>query len=178
MQASAVRGLVQQGNSMEGGGEKGMAQKEQESVRCSESTQEPTVSPGTLVGFLGMRAITRWPARPQHTGMLASLLVSSACHARSVLCWRSFRGRSKQANQDARVVLACRWEKARNSRGEEVTRPVVRLEVEGRPVFITRISPEFKSTSVLVRPRPGWRVLKDYLSGMEDVRQGQQRKQR
>jgi hypothetical protein len=72
----------------------------------------------------------------------------------------------------------CRWEKARNSRGEEVTRPVIRMEQQGRPLIITRINPEFKSTSVLLRPRAGWRVLKDYLSGMEDVRAGAVRKQR
>jgi hypothetical protein len=57
-------------------------------------------------------------------------------------------------------------------------RPVVRLEQQGRPLVITRINPEFKSTSVLLRPRAGWRALKEYLSGMEDVRAGAVRKQR
>jgi hypothetical protein len=54
----------------------------------------------------------------------------------------------------------------------------VRIDQQGRPLIITRINPEFKSTSVLLRPRPGWRLLKDYLSGMEDVRAGAVRKQR
>lgn len=64
----------------------------------------------------------------------------------------------------------------RNSKGEEVTRPIVRIEIDGRPLIFTRINPESKSTSVLLRPRPNWRVLKDYLSGLEDVRQGLPRK--
>jgi hypothetical protein len=75
-------------------------------------------------------------------------------------------------------ISTCSWEKARNSRGEQVTRPVVRIEQQDRPLVITRINPESKSTSVLLRPRAGWRALKDYLSGMEDVRAGAVRKQR
>lgn len=71
-----------------------------------------------------------------------------------------------------------RWERVRTSKGEEVSRPVVRMEIDGRPLIFTRINPDSKSTSVLVRPRPNWRLLKDYLSGFEDVRQGLTRKQR
>eukprot|EP00878_Enallax_costatus_P017872 GHUV01018783.1.p2 GENE.GHUV01018783.1~~GHUV01018783.1.p2 ORF type:complete len:114 (+),score=6.93 GHUV01018783.1:176-517(+) len=71
-----------------------------------------------------------------------------------------------------------RWERVRTSKGDEVSRPIVRMEIDGRPLIFTRINPDSKSTSVLVRPRPNWRMLKDYLSGIEDVKQGLTRKQR
>lgn len=35
--------------------------------------------------------------------------------------------------------------------GVQVTRPVVRLELGGRPVLFTRVFPEAKSTSLLIR---------------------------
>lgn len=75
-------------------------------------------------------------------------------------------------------VHVCSWEKAYNSQGVELTRPVVRVEVGGRPLIFTRIDPANRKTSVLLRLRPNWWQLKDYLSGMEDVRAGMQRRQR
>jgi hypothetical protein len=68
-----------------------------------------------------------------------------------------------------RICLSCSWEWTLNARGEEVRRPVVRIEQQGRPLIITRINPAHNSTSVLLRPRPGWRVLLDYLNGTDDV---------
>jgi hypothetical protein len=35
--------------------------------------------------------------------------------------------------------------------GVQVTRPVVRLDLGGRPVLFTRVFPESKSTSLLIR---------------------------
>eukprot|EP00775_Hariotina_reticulata_P002873 gene2873-3164_t len=70
------------------------------------------------------------------------------------------------------------WEKVYNSQGVELTRPVVRVEAGGRPLIFTRIDPANRKTSVLLRLRPNWWQLKDYLSGMEDVRAGMQRRQR
>lgn len=43
------------------------------------------------------------------------------------------------------------WECTRLSSGVEVTRPVVRLDIDGRPVIFTRIHPESRSTSLLIR---------------------------
>lgn len=37
------------------------------------------------------------------------------------------------------------------SSGVEVTRPVVRLQLDGRLVILTRIFPESRSTSLLIR---------------------------
>jgi hypothetical protein len=44
-----------------------------------------------------------------------------------------------------------RWECSTTACGAAVTRPVVRLELAGRPVIFTRIMPESKSTSMLIR---------------------------
>jgi hypothetical protein len=46
---------------------------------------------------------------------------------------------------------ARRWERCTNSRGAEVVRPVVRLDMGGRPVIITRVDPAVRSTSLLIR---------------------------
>lgn len=64
------------------------------------------------------------------------------------------------------------------STGVEVTRPVVRLEVDGNLVILTRIYPESRSTSLLIRPRPGWESLRTYLSDAETLQTMGFRKER
>jgi hypothetical protein len=52
---------------------------------------------------------------------------------------------------DLLLLLLCRWEDATLAQGGKVTRPVVRLELGGRPVIITRIQPQMRNTSMLIR---------------------------
>lgn len=49
------------------------------------------------------------------------------------------------------VLCRCSWETVKQAQGGTVTRPVVRLELGGRPVFITRIQPHTRNTSMLIR---------------------------
>jgi hypothetical protein len=49
------------------------------------------------------------------------------------------------------VLCACSWETVKLAQGSTVTRPVVRLELGGRPVYITRIQPHIRNTSMLIR---------------------------
>lgn len=57
-----------------------------------------------------------------------------------------------------------RPEQARLDDGSTITRPVIRLE-RPHPIMLTRIRPESKETSMIVRPRPNWEELRGVLAG-------------
>lgn len=56
----------------------------------------------------------------------------------------------------------CRLEAVALEDGTPITRPVIRLK-EGR-IVLTRINPADRSTSVIVRVRPGWEELRSFLA--------------
>lgn len=48
--------------------------------------------------------------------------------------------------------------------GTQVKRPVIRLD-KPHPVILTRIRPELRETSMILRPRPFWEELRAVLAG-------------
>lgn len=52
--------------------------------------------------------------------------------------------------------------------GTVVKRPVIRLETP-HPVLLTRIRPEARETSMILRPRPYWEELRGVLAGDSEL---------
>jgi hypothetical protein len=52
-------------------------------------------------------------------------------------------------------------------------RPVVKVYHEGNTIALTRVDPLDRSSSVLLRLRPGWKDLLGYLSGEADAHKRQ-----
>lgn len=65
------------------------------------------------------------------------------------------------------IPYACRNEKAILETGQEVWRPVIRLQ---KPlVYLTQIVPGQPETCMIMRPRPFWEDLRSYLAGDEGL---------
>jgi hypothetical protein len=55
------------------------------------------------------------------------------------------------ASAAALVAGARSWEVCTTSAGVAVARPVIRLQLDGRPVILTRVDPDARSTSLIIR---------------------------
>lgn len=63
--------------------------------------------------------------------------------------------------------MSCRAEQAQLEDGNYVLRPVIRLD--SPPVILTRIKPDVKETSMILRPRPNWEELRAVLAGDQEL---------
>lgn len=86
--------------------------------------------------------LTLWELR----ALSLSLLLSLLCQFQLVT----------EFKHNGAAAAGCSWETVKLAQGGTVTRPVVRLELGGRPVILTRIQPSMKNTSMLIRWVPVW----------------------
>ncbi|KAK9817895.1 hypothetical protein WJX72_003895 [[Myrmecia] bisecta] len=74
---------------------------------------------------------------------------------------------------DGSILAATEEEIVAEGKPRTFTRPVIRLPNQG--VVFTRIDPERRETSMIMRTRPGWEALRAYLTGAMDRAPAKQR---